>query len=298
VRPLCLALPGNDALASALATRIDGEVGRLTVRSFPDGESYVRIESDVAGRETVLACTLARPDAKTLPLLLVAATARDLGAAHVGLVAPYLAYLRQDRRFAAGEGVTSAYFARILSASVDWLVTVDPHLHRRASLAEIYAIPTASLHAARLVAAWIRAHVDRPLVVGPDVESAQWVARVARDAEAPFVVFEKVRRGDREVEVGLSAVAGADGRTPVLVDDIVSTGHTMLAAMAELRRHGTAPPVVIGVHAVCADGAYEELLAAGPAAIVTTNTVPHPSNAIDVADLLAAGVRDMLSPHD
>jgi ribose-phosphate pyrophosphokinase len=295
VRPLCLPLPGNDALAARLAERTGADLGRLVVRRFPDGESYLRIESEVAGREVVLACTLDRPDAKALALLFLAATAKDLGATRVGLVAPYLAYLRQDRRFVAGEAVTSRYFARLLSASFDWLVTVDPHLHRYASLTEIYALRAASLHAAPLVAAWIRSNVPQPVLVGPDAESAQWVAGVAHDADAPFLVLEKVRRGDRQVDVSLPGIEQWPRRTPVLLDDIISTGRTMSAATLALGRRGTAAPVVIGVHAVFAEGAYEELLAAGPARLVTTNTIPHPSNAIDTDDLVARGARSMLS---
>jgi ribose-phosphate pyrophosphokinase len=290
VTPVCLALPGNEALAAA----IGGDVGRLVVRRFPDGESYVRVESAVAGRDVVLACTLDRPDAKLVSLLLVAATAKDLGATRVGLVAPYLGYMRQDARFRDGEGVTSAYVARLLSASVDWLVTVDPHLHRRRSLGEIYAIPTAALRSAPLLAAWIRTHVRDPLVIGPDVESRQWATEVARDAGAPSVVLEKVRRGDRDVEVRVPGVERWAERTPVLVDDIVSTGRTMTAAIAALRGRGMAAPVVVAVHAVFADDAWTALQAAGPAAVVTTDTVSHPSNAIAVGAVVAAGVRAML----
>jgi ribose-phosphate pyrophosphokinase len=286
VKPLVLALPGNEALAD----RLRGDVGRLEIRRVPDGESHVRIASDVAGRAVALACTLDRPDAKVVPLLLVAATARDLGAARVGLVAPYLAYLRQDARFAPGEGVTSRYFARLLSASLDWLVTVDPHLHRHASLAAVYSIPATSLHAAPAVAAWMQRHVRDPVVVGPDAESAQWVAEVARAVDAPFLVLEKIRRGDRDVQVSFPGIERWPDRTPVLVDDIVSTGRTMIAAIGELHRRGLPAPTVIGVHAVFAEGAYDALVAAGPARVVTANTIPHPSNAIDVSELLAHGL--------
>jgi ribose-phosphate pyrophosphokinase len=291
VRRLCLALPGNDALGRRLAERTDADFGRLVIRHFPDGESYVRIDTEVTGRDVVLACTLDRPDPKILPLLLVAATARDLGARRVGLVAPYLAYLRQDGRFAPGEGVTSRYFARLLSSSVDWLVTVDPHLHRYTSLAEIYPIPTTSVSAAPLVADWIRTHVSDPLLVGPDAESARWVAAVAGESGAPFVVLEKRRRGDREVEVSLTGIDRWRERTAVLIDDIISTGRTIIATIRELGRRGMPVPVVIGVHAVFAERAYEEVLAATPARVFTTNTISHTSNEIDVIDLLASGIR-------
>jgi len=289
-----MALPGNEALAAALAARLDADLGGATIRSFPDGESYVRIEGELTRRTLVLVCTLDRPNEKTLPLLLLAATARDLGAARVGIVAPYLAYLRQDRRFLPGEGLTSTYFARLLSGAADWLITVDPHLHRHASLAALYTIPARAVHTAPLLATWLRRHVPDAALVGPDAESAQWVAAVAEQAQVPHLVLEKVRYGDREVDVSLPAGASWREHTPVIVDDIISTGHTMLATIGHLRRLGAPPPVCIGIHAVFADGAHAALLKAGAGRVVTTNTIPHSSNAIDVADVLAGGARELL----
>lgn len=294
---MILALPGNLELAASLAERLDGDLGQLTMRRFPDGETYVRVETPLGGRHVVLACTLDRPDQKTVPLLLLAATVQDLGAARVGLVAPYLAYLRQDRRFQPGEGITSLYFGRLLSGFVDWLVTIDPHLHRLASLADVYSIPTAGLHASPLVSEWIRANMSDAVLIGPDVESVQWVRAVAARAGVPFLILEKIRRGDRDVEVSLPDVVAWKDRTPLLVDDIISTGRTMIATIRQLARLHLGPPVCIGVHAVFAEGAYEELLAAGPTRLVTCNTIPHPSNAIDVGDVLADGVREMERLH-
>ena len=140
-RAIFIALPGNDAMAAALAARTGGAVAALETRAFPDGETYLRLHGDVGGKSVAIVCSLDRPDGKFLPLAFTAAMARDLGAGRVGLVAPYLAYMRQDRRFKSGEAVTSGSFARLLSSSVDWLVTVDPHLHRHASLDEIYDDP-------------------------------------------------------------------------------------------------------------------------------------------------------------
>jgi len=113
--PLIVALPGNEEFADGLCGALGGDRGGVAVRSFPDGETYFRHESHVAGRDVVLVCTLDRPDAKFLPLVFAAAAARNLGAASVGLAAPYLAYMRQDRAFNPGEAVTSEIFAKTLS---------------------------------------------------------------------------------------------------------------------------------------------------------------------------------------
>lgn len=289
MKSLILSLPGNEILAEGLATRLDGELGKAVVRRFPDSESYVRIENAVEGRSVILCCTLDRPDEKVLPLLFLAETAKELGAARVGLVAPYLAYMRQDRRFQPGEGITSVYFARFLSSAVDWLVTVDPHLHRRASLSEIYSIPTEVIHAAPSISRWIRENIPSPVLVGPDSESAQWVSEIAAGAGAPYLVLEKIRRGDREVEVSIPEIDRRRDCTPVLVDDIISTARTMIATVGHLRRAGFPKPVCIGIHAILADRAEEDLREAGASLVVTCNTIPHPSNAIDLGDFLAEG---------
>jgi ribose-phosphate pyrophosphokinase len=279
-RPLLIPLPGNDHVVDGLATAVSAEVGRIAIRRFPDGETYLRYETPVLGRSLMLLCTLDRPDDKFLPLLFAAAAARDLGAVQVGLVSPYLAYMRQDRRFQPGEAVTSTYFAKLLSGQIDWLVTVDPHLHRRNSLAEIYSIPTQVIHAAPLISDWIRKQVKMPLLIGPDSESEQWVASVARDAGAPHLVLHKV-----------PDVARWRDHTPILVDDIVSTGRTMIETIGHMKRAGMQPPVCIGVHGIFAGEAFGELMAAGASKVITTNTIPHASNAIDVTTVLAQGIR-------
>src|SRR3546814_11225332 len=105
-----------------------------------------------------------------LRLIFVADAARALGAREVTLIAPYLAYMRQDRRFRPGEAVTSRPFAGLISSSFDRLVTVDPHLHRYPALEALSAIPTLTLHAPTVLAKWIAAEVRNRLLVGPDVE--------------------------------------------------------------------------------------------------------------------------------
>lgn len=289
-----IALPGNESFAERLAAELGAERSGIATRHFPDGETYVRLVGKVSQRDVILVCTLDRPDDKTLPLLFSADAARDLGARRVGLVAPYLAYMRQDRRFQPGEAITSTTFARILSSAIDWMVTVDPHLHRRTSMAEIYTVPVRVSHAAANISAWIKANVIRPVVIGPDVESEQWVSSVAADAGAPFTVLEKQRRGDRDVEITVRNIERWSGYQPVLVDDIISSGRTMEVAVRQLIAHGLASPVIAGVHGIFAEDAYDRLKAAGAVQVISTNTIPHNSNAIDLTSLVAQPIKDLL----
>jgi ribose-phosphate pyrophosphokinase len=289
-KPLLAVLPGNEQIGSRLADRLSADVAELDVRSFPDEETYLRWRTSPKGRDVVLLCTLDRPDGKVLPLLFAAAAARDLGAASVGLVCPYLGYMRQDRRFRPGEAVTSAHFAAVLSAHCDWLVTVDPHLHRHGSLSDIYSVPATAVQAAPLIAEWIATSIERPVLIGPDEESAQWVAAVARRIDAPHTVLRKTRHGDRDVDVSVPDLERWRAHTPVLVDDIVSTGRTMIATLQHLADKGTLPPTCIAVHGIFAGAAYRELIDAGAGHVATCNTIAHDSNAIDVTGALADAI--------
>lgn len=290
-----LALPGAKDLGDSLGAHLQCTVAAVEAHCFPDGEHLVRMGPGLEGCRVVLATHLDHPDDKTLPLLFAADTARELGAREVGMVAPYLPYMRQDTRFRPGEAVTSRSYARLLSSAFDFLVTVDPHLHRWKTLDEIYPIRTSVVAAAPAIAEWLLRELPNCLLVGPDSESAQWVADVAARVGAPFVVMEKERSGDREVRVHLPQACDPQGRTPVLLDDIISTGHTIAAAAQALRTAGWNAPLAVAVHALVADKDLADLHRAGVTRIISCDTIPHQSNAISVRGLLAAAVRPLVT---
>ncbi|MEJ8568830.1 ribose-phosphate pyrophosphokinase [Elongatibacter sediminis] len=294
MKPIVFSLPGHETLGAALSKALNAPLGGIAMRSFPDGETYVRGETRCNGNDVVLAVNLFHPNPQLLPLIYATRAVRILDAGRVILVTPYLPYMRQDARFQPGEVITSRIFASLLSETLDGLVTVDPHLHRYTSLEEIYSIPTRVEHAAPSVASWISKNVDRPVIVGPDLESEQWVSEVAQMADAPFIVLSKKRRGDRDVEIAVPPLEPWREHTPVLVDDIISTARTMIETIGHLRQAGYAKPVCVGVHAVFAGDAYESLKDAGASDIVTCNTITHPSNGIDLTHALAHGVNRLL----
>lgn len=283
---IVFALPGNEMLAKGIAKKLNAETGEAEIRRFPDGESYVRVLSEVSGKEAIMVATFHNPDDKLLPLYFLSQLLKELKASKIRLIAPYLAYMRQDKRFREGEAVTSGYFAQLLSSFIDEIITIDPHLHRRYSMSEIYSIPCKVFHASGLISEWVKENVHQPLLIGPDKESEQWVSGVAKKAGAPFLVLEKNRHGDREVEVSVPKVEKYKNHTPVLVDDIISTARTMIETTEHLKRAGMKPPVCIGVHAVFAGNSYEDLKKSGASRIITCNTIQHESNEIDISKLL------------
>lgn len=292
---IVFALPGNEALADALATQAALVRGECSCRSFADGETYLRFLTPVAGCHVVLACTLDHPDAKLLRLLLAARILRELGAAHLVLVAPYLPYLRQDQRFHEGEGVSARHIAKLLSTHFDGLITADPHLHRIAHLEDLYTLRLRVVQAAPLIADWVSREVERPVLIGPDAESAQWVSVVAAAAGCPFRVLEKHREGDREVRLDAMDLGAVRDRRPVLVDDIIATARTQIAAIRMLAEQGLPAPLCIGVHAIFAGDAAGALAAAGASRVLSCNSIAHASNAIDLRPSLSAALVDLLA---
>ncbi|QKG72586.1 ribose-phosphate diphosphokinase [Erythrobacter mangrovi] len=287
---LILAFPGMEGLAGGIANEAGCDWHPIDLHRFPDGESLVTLPDQLAGQDVAILATLRDPDRLALQLLFAASTARDLGARSVGLAAPYMGYMRQDSRFEAGQAVSAPIFARFLEQSFDWVVTADPHLHRHASLDQLFAIPALRIEAAPLIAEWIGQNVPDAVLIGPDSESRQWVERIASLSSRPFEIWEKRRTGDRQV-----AVSRPDGHdrpfgTPVVVDDIVSTGHTMMDVIRQLLAAGWKSPVCVITHAVFADQAQEDLLASGAARIVSTDSIPHETNAISLCAPLARGI--------
>jgi ribose-phosphate pyrophosphokinase len=284
-----LPMPGNEAFATRVAAVLHAEIAMTESRRFPDGETYIRLQGNFDKAHVIVICSLADPDPQLAGLLFAARTARDLGASRVTLVAPYLAYMRQDKAFKAGEAVSSRYFADVISSAFDALVTVDPHLHRYKTLSEIYKIPTRVLHAGPLLGDWISRNVHQPLVIGPDEEAAQWASAIAQRCAAPFAILKKTRVGDRKVRIRLPDLTAWRSHTPVLIDDIASSGRTLAEVGRLLADAGFGKPCCLVVHAIFAEDALARITPF-MASVLSTDAVPHRSNGISLARLVAEGL--------
>lgn len=278
----------EEDLASAQRIADGAGMARASIsrHRFPDGELKLQLPTPLPTRVVVLR-TLNNPNEKLLELLLVARTARTLGASHLTLVAPYLAYMRQDIAFQPGEVVSQRVVGQFLAELFDAVITVDPHLHRVATLAEAVPVPQATvLSGAPLLADLIARNHHRPLLVGPDEESAQWIAQAAARHGFEYGVCHKIRHGDREVQIALPAL-DVSGRAVVLLDDVASSGHTLATAARLLLAAGAASVDVAVTHALFADDALGLIQKAGVGHVWSTDCIDHPSNAVSMADLIA-----------
>lgn len=286
--------PGDEALAHALASAIGGRVAQVAVRSFADGEQHVRLEGVRAGDTPVVVTTLTYPAPRLLPTVFLAATAMELHAQQVGLVAPYLSCLRVDRRTARGTGGTSASTAILLSAAFDWIVTVSPQLPGSRTMERLFSIPVYVVDCGEAISSWIHEHVPAPLIIVPHDGTAPWLRRLATTLRAPFLdVVERVA-GESPSPTSPRGVGEHVGRTPIIVNAIVESSNELRRLINHLRTAGHPAPICVTAHPILAGDAYDEILAAGTRRLVSCSTIRHRSNAIDLTPWLASGVSAML----
>jgi ribose-phosphate pyrophosphokinase len=284
------AFPDSLLFARKLGGALGRPVERIALHHFPDWESLVRVRA-TPGAPAIVVRSLDDPNAKLVELLLAADALRRAGAGPLTLVAPYLAYMRQDRVFTPGEPISQRVVGTLLGGAFDRVLTVEAHLHRIRKLGEVFPCRAASLPAAPALARWLREQAAGALLVGPDEESEAWLRDVAGEAGLAFSIGRKRRRSDAAVELSLPALPAGATRA-VLVDDIASTGATLAAAARALRRAGVPAVDALVVHAIFAAGSLPALAEAGIARVVSTDTIPHPTNQIGVAALLAAALVD------
>ncbi|ALS99623.1 ribose-phosphate diphosphokinase [Lacimicrobium alkaliphilum] len=290
--PVLFSLPSHP-LGGALSEALHGETGKLETRLFPDGESYLRVCTEVTQRDCIVLADLCQPNDKYLPLIFLTETLREMGCRSVGVVVPYLSYMRQDKRFKPGEAVTSGIFASALSAHTDWLVTVDPHLHRYHSLDQIYTVPSVVVQGAPALADWLKPQSSL-LLVGPDEESEQWVEAIAKRSNHPYVIGSKQRFGDRDVSISLPDLQQHRHKTAVIIDDVISSGQTIMQTIKALQQQGFSKIEGAAVHGIFSSQSDQLLKQAGLSRLVTCNTIPHSSNGVDITPLLVPAIQSCL----
>ncbi|MEP7005741.1 MAG: ribose-phosphate diphosphokinase [Sphingomonas bacterium] len=283
------------APAQRLAKLLDLTCRPITVHHFPDGESLVRVgETD---RIAILYRSLDRPNEKLVELLFASAALRDRGAARIVLIAPYLGYMRQDIAFQPGEAVSQKVVGHLLAAHFDALVTVDPHLHRVASLSDVApGIASVAVSAAATLADLLRPDMTPDsILIGPDAESRPWVESVAERLGLDVLVGRKRRLGDVEVALAIEGIDRVRGRPVVLVDDVISSGGTLLKCATLLRAAGATGIEAIATHCLANSHDLQKLAEGGISRVRSTDTVAGPTASISIAPALGAALHALAS---
>jgi len=280
--------------AQALASKCRAQLGTCDVHRFPDGESLVTVSpsAHLTGRVVAIYQSLHEPNGKLVELMLAADALRTLGAGKLLLIAPYLPYMRQDCAFTPGQAVSQKVIGNVIAQIFDAVVTIQPHLHRTKKLSTVFRNkPAFDLGAGRAIAAHMRSTGDPfSVIVGPDEESEDLVREVVDVLGASWFLARKHRSGDSQVEIVLPDGLEIHGHAITIVDDIISSGSTIVTLARALKRAGAGDITVYAVHALFDHRATYLMTRAGVSKIRSLNTVPHTTNAIDVVDLICTGL--------
>ncbi len=285
--------------AARLAALLDIKMHAIDVHRFPDGE--LRVTIGPVASTMIIYASLDQPNDKLLALLFAAEALRRAGAKRLVLVAPYLCYMRQDTAFHEGEAISQIVVGRLIAETFDRVITVDAHLHRTKTIEEVFiGIETENMSAMSVIADFLVAGKYDPgtIVVGPDAESESWVRDLARRLKADYAVAQKVRRGDRSVDMSFANQKIFVGRPVVLVDDIVSSGGTIMACTKALLAAGARSVDAVITHALFPREMAGAFMAAGLRSIVSTHSVPHPTNAIKLDAIFAGALRSEFTNAD
>jgi ribose-phosphate pyrophosphokinase len=290
---LLLGFPEYRSQALALANASNLPYGEVNIHRFPDGESKITLPVHLP-KHIIICRSLNEPNDKLIELFMVAASLRAQGVETISMISPYLCYMRQDKAFQAGELVSQRIIGNMLASYFDSVLTIDAHLHRIAELSQAIPVKNAiNVTATEPMAHFIQKNIPRPFLVGPDGESMQWVADIASHYNMDYSIASKQRFGDKNVKVTLPE-AEYKNRDIILVDDIASTGKTLIAAAKELAKYSPASISVLVTHAMFVGNAIAELEQENVKNIWSCDSIPHHTNAVFLADFLAKSVKGFL----
>ncbi|MEM2916361.1 MAG: ribose-phosphate diphosphokinase [Candidatus Woesearchaeota archaeon] len=277
-------------LAKKTARKIRAQYSELQKSRFPDGEMRLRYADDITGKHVVIINSLSpNPDEMLLESAFAIHAARQLGAARTTFVAPYLAYMRQDKQFHPGECISARAMAKILDHA-DQIIAIDPHLHRIRRLQDIFRAKAKSISTDPVLAEYISKNHPKAIIIGPDIESSQWAKTIADSIGQESMILLKKRYSSTKVRIIVHGDPSKfKGRDVVIVDDIISTGHTMIEPIRQLKKFGAKKITCICVHGVLVGNALQKLQKLG-AQVITTNTIPNPAAKIDVSGIIAGAL--------
>ncbi len=292
-----LIVPATQGILAIPISRLTGfQMGYAQLERLPDGEKYVRISADVEGEDVVIVNSFAHhPDEMLVETIFLVKTLKDYGARSVFGVFPYFPYSRQDGVFIRGEAFSLRIVADLLkNAGLDGMLVVDFHLHRLSDLKSFFGFDVVNLTAMHKLAEFAERNFDMndPIVVAPDEEAVQWARVVAEDLGLSHVVLQKIRIDAENVIID-SAPKEVEGRDVLIVDDMISTGGTVIQAVKALKRAGCGRVFVACTHAILARNALKRLLECGVESLVATDTVLSPISHVTVADIVSERLLSM-----
>ncbi|MBI2659358.1 ribose-phosphate diphosphokinase [Candidatus Woesearchaeota archaeon] len=279
-------------LGPLIAKKSNIRHSNLHVDKFPDNELRVRFDTNLKNKNAVLVQSFYENISDCIiEAILAAKTAEELGAKKIILAAPYFPYMRQDKRFHKGEAVSQVIITGLIDKYFNAVHLMDPHLHRKNKLENIFKIKPKKLTANNLIAGYIRKHVKNPVIIGPDEESYKWAKNVAEIINSESIILNKKRYSSYHVKIKLNKKISLKNKNAVIVDDIISTGHTILETAKILKKLGAKKIYCICVHGIFVSNALSKLKKA-KINVISTNTIPNKAAKIDVSGVIAGSLKN------
>ena len=274
-------------LAKKIALKLKQPYSQLEVTHFPDSEIKLKFKTNLKNETVVLVQSFYKNvNDCIIETLFAGETAKDLGAKKVILAAPYFPYLRQDKRFHPGECISLRTIAKNIDEDFDKVIIIDPHLHREKTLKHIFKINSKKLTANDLIQNYIKNNIKNPVIIGPDWESYKWAQKKAEKIGCDFAIMEKKRYSATKVTVKLNKKINIKKKNLIFIDDMISTGNTLLKAIEAMKKLGAKKVTCFAVHGILVNNALNKLQKAG-ATVITTNTIPNKAAKIDISKLIA-----------
>lgn len=283
-------------LAQRIADYVGVPLGDAIVSTFPDGETYVKINENVRGRDVFIVQPTCPPSNQNLmELLIMVDAARRASASRITTVIPFFGYARQDRKDQPRVPITAKLIANLLvAAGVNRVITLDLHAQQ---VAGFFDIPVDHLYAMPVLIKYLRSkQFSNLVVVSPDVGGLKMASAYADALGAGLAIVPKNRKSATEVE-SLHIIGDVEGKHVLIVDDLTETAGTLTSAASLLKKHG-ALNIYAGVsHAVLSDLAIERLKKSQIEELITTNSVPVRCDegchikVLCIAELLGEGIK-------
>jgi ribose-phosphate pyrophosphokinase len=285
--------PASQMLGIKVARNLNAEIVNVSFKDFPDGETYVRIEEDVKNKDVLLIQSTYHPQNKNIiQLFLLIEAIKQMTPSRLRLVIPYFAYARQDKQFKQGEALSIKVIEKIIEyLAVDEIYTIDIHAPH---VLNYFKIKAKDLSAMKLFGEYFKSlNLNNPLVIAPDdgaIHRAQLVSKVLKSDYTSFDKFRDKNTGEITMEYKEIDVANSD---IIIIDDIISTGGTMIKAIQMSRKQGADKIYAAATHTLLLSDAKSKILSAGATDIIGTDTIPNEISKISVAPLIAQQFGDL-----
>ncbi|MGQ9719858.1 MAG: ribose-phosphate diphosphokinase [Candidatus Jordarchaeum sp.] len=284
--------PSSQLLALRISRYLKSDVVPIEFKTFPDGERYIRLKEENINNHAVVVQSIVppNPDRSIIELCFILKTLKEFGVEKITAVIPYFAYARQDKRFMPGEAVSGRIVCDIIqNAGAGEVVTVDIHNKR---ILENFKILTKDVSAVPLIAEYLnKFDLNDPLIISPDEGAKERAKNLAGFMDAEYVIFSKFRdKYTGEIEIKMKEI-NVNNRDAVIIDDIISTGGTMVSAIEIAKSQNANRIYAACTHAILVGDSRFRIFNAGANEIIGTDTVPSDVSFVSVAPAIAEALK-------